>query len=156
MFLQQKSTPDAQSLTLRLRENRLFSELSEDQIKKLVPAFRVKQFKDEDIICHCPDATHDAFILLDGKVAVKLMLGDLQYVIELQGAGAVFNAPGLLHVHSPYSIATALGTAVLIALDSDQIHTIISKDAQIGSAIFKTASRLIVEQYEKQLEHLLI
>lgn len=155
MFLQQKSMPDAQALISIVKGSDLFAELSADEIKKLTPALRVKEFKDEDIVCHCPDATHDAFILTEGKAVAKLMVGDLLHVMELQGKGAIFNAPGLLQVRSRYGSASALGKVVLIAVDSKQIQTLISKSPHTGVAILKTACRLTVEQYEKQLQRLL-
>ena len=42
------------------------------------------------IVCHCSDASHDSFLLIDGVLAVTRKMGDDVHVVNLEGTGAVF------------------------------------------------------------------
>lgn len=74
----------------------LFRAVPASKLKKLVPLMRVKEFEDEEIVCHCADAEHDAFVLLKGVAAATKNLHERQYVLQLKGKDAVFNADPLV------------------------------------------------------------
>ena len=56
-------------------ESGLMNGLTLQQIANLFPAWRVKKFIDEEIRCECPDTSHEAFVLLSGRVATTFRSG---------------------------------------------------------------------------------
>ena len=73
----------------------IFPGLTKEEIDKLVPTLRVKRFEAEEILCHCPDSDHDAFITLSGTVAITYQRDVEEYVLELTGFGsAIWRSPG--------------------------------------------------------------
>ena len=83
-------------VTTSLRGFDLFESLSDSDFERLVPRFRVLEFRDEDIVCHCPDAFHDVFVVLEGKSSLSRKRGQDLYPLEVEGTGAVINAPRLV------------------------------------------------------------
>ena len=59
-----------------LNAHPLFRDIHRAQVRLLSRSLRVKEYQDEEIICHCSDACHDSFLLIDGVVAVTRKMGD--------------------------------------------------------------------------------
>lgn len=133
----------------------LFTGLPGRAIHLLTPALRVKKFADEEIVCHCPDAAHDAFVVLSGTVAVTRLIDDLDYVVDLSGRGAVFNVAQLLDVDMRHAGARAAGAVSLIAVDSAALRRLIDENREIGLALIRNLGRLLAAQMDRQLVHCL-
>lgn len=133
----------------------LFSGLSQEKIPLLATALSVKTYQDEEVECRCPTASHDAFLVLEGKVAVTQAFGAVQHVLELAGFGVVFNAGGLVGLDSIGRGARALGKVKLIAIDTRKLGELANRDCEVGYTVLRNLTRLLVAQWDRQLAHLL-
>ena len=150
-----QSPEDNYQLTHELvKGHNLFAELTEEEIERVMPALRLKKFHNREITCHCPDAHHDAFLVVEGTVALSLSTDDgLQHVLELAGFGTMFNVGGLLGFVEPHKSARALGTVRLLALDTEMLGHVLEDDKHIGYSVLKTLMGLHVAQCDRQLDH---
>ena len=138
-----------------LRGSALFEGLTDDMIAELVPACRVKAFSQEDISCHCPDASHDAFILTEGVVAVTRKHPDDEHVLDLATQGAVFNVGALMGAAHDYAHSRALGQVQVVALDGVMLQALFHRDPYMGYVVTRTLGQLLSNQMGKLLDHLL-
>lgn len=150
-----RTSEDVVQLAEAIARYDLFAGLDEEKIPDLVPALSVKTFQDEEIECRCPTASHDAFLVLDGKVAITQAIGDVQHVLELAGFGVVFNAGGLVGLDSIGKGALALGKVKLIAIDTRKLGELADRDCEVGYTVVRNLTRLLVAQWDRQLDHLL-
>lgn len=149
------SEEDRQALAKAISEQALFGDIPGDRIASLVPLMRVKEFTDEEIVCHCPDANHDAFALLSGVVAVTLGVGHLEHVLQLEHTGAVFNTGPLVGADATSEGARGLGTVKLVAMDNQGLRELSMADPELGIRLAWTVCRLVSEQHDRQIRHLL-
>ena len=131
----------------------LFRDVPASKLKKLVPLMRVKSFEDEEIVCNCEDADHDAFVLLSGGAAVTKNLQERQYVLQLKSKGALFNAGPLVGAEAAHRGARALGKVSLVAMDNDALRKLSAEDPELGYPIGWNLCRLSIDQHERQIEH---
>ena len=149
-------TEEEQDLLLKIvRETGLLRELSGQQVRSLAPACRFKTFNTGEIACHCPDANHDAFILVRGLVAVTRKHKEDEHVIELAMKGAVVNACILMGSEFCYVGARAVGEAQVVSMDSRMLLEIFDKDPQLGYLFMRSVGHLMSEQTAQHLDHLL-
>lgn len=137
-----------------LSEHHLFAGLKPDQVGKLFGSLMVEDFKDEEIVCRCPAqiAHHDAFLVLSGKVAIKLRTGSVEHVLDLAGFGTIFNIEGLLELTRQDIGARALGAVELMMIDVEKLLKYFSQESEAGYLIMRNLARLSVEQHRKYLE----
>lgn len=157
-LFKRKSEPSAEEQRLLLQHVRdidILENLSQEQIRGLIPAFRFKVTRNEDVACHCPDATHDAFILLKGTVAVTRDHQEDRHVVDLATPGDVFNVGVLMGAKYDYVASRALAEVEVMALDTKMLVNIAKVDPQIGYKVLRSFGRLMSEQMARQLEHLL-
>lgn len=140
-------------LACAITEHRLFAGLPWENIPELVPALRTKEFQDEEISCHCPDALHDGFLVLEGRVAITHRLRGLEHVLELAGFGTVFNLEGLLGIEESHRAARALGKIRLLVMDTELLKRQFGSHPEIGYPIIKNFAKLMVVQHDKVFEH---
>lgn len=155
IFTKTKGQSERESLIAALRGNDLFGDLSENKIKKLVPAFRVKEFNGEQITCHCPDASHDSFVVVQGRVAVTRRKGEFEHTLELEDKGGIINVGLMTEGMSPYTGARALGQTTVLAIDTKKVASLAQEDPELGSILFKNVCSILSGQFEKQLDRLL-
>lgn len=156
-FFQRVASPgstDASTLVAALHTYPIFSGLSPETLTRLVPMFRVKEFSDEEIVCHCPDAKHDAFTVLDGKVALTYARGDDLHVVDLEGTGGVFNTAPLFDAPSNHLGARALNRVQVLAIDTEALKPALMKDAQSGYTIARNLGRLTLLQSDRLIQRL--
>lgn len=138
-----------------VRESGLLRELSGQQIRNLAPACRFETFNTGEITCHCPDASHDAFILVKGMVAVTRKHKEDEHVVELAMKGAVVNVCILMGSEFCYIGARAVGEAQVVALDSRMLLGIFDKDPRLGYLFMRSVGHMMSEQTAQHLDHLL-
>ncbi|MBI4336216.1 MAG: Crp/Fnr family transcriptional regulator [Chloroflexi bacterium] len=143
---------EGQNLQHALKEYTLFRDVRHRQLAGLVPAFRVKGFQDEEIVCHCPDATHDAFVLLKGVVAVTRKKDDAVHVLQLERSGAVFNIGPLVGRDREEAGVRALGNVEVLAIDNALLLRKLERDTRLGYGITRSLCRLALEQCERLME----
>jgi hypothetical protein len=136
-----------------IAEHDLFAGLPWESIDNLVPAFRVEEFQHGEIDCHCPDALHDAFLVLEGQIALTDRVGGLEHVLELGGFGTVFNLDGLLGLKESHRTARALGRVKLVVMDTKLLDREFDRDPGTGYKIIRYFAKLLVVQHDKELEH---
>ncbi len=136
-------------------ESGLMDGLTLERIAGLFPAWRVKTFNDEEIHCECPDASHEAFVLLSGRVATTFRSGAVDHVIELGAGGDVFNAGGLVDHVDCCTGARALGAVEIIAIDTQLLNSLFASDPETGYRVVKNLAKLVMQQSERRIsEHL--
>ena len=140
-------------LVCELADHGLFEGLESDQIVRLVPTCRVKTFNDEEIGCHCHDVHHDAFVVAEGTVAISYTVGGLEHTVELAGFGAVFNVGGMFGFVERHKGARALGTVKLMAIDTEILRRMLDDDTRLGYPVLKNLARLLMAQFDRELEH---
>lgn len=140
-------------LASTVAEHDLFAGLPWESIDKLVPAIRVEEFQVGEIDCHCPDALHDGFLVLEGRVALTHRVGGLEHVLELGGFGTVFNLDGLLGLNESHRAARALGRVKLLVIDTRLLDREFDRDPGTGYKIIRYFAKLLVVQHDKELEH---
>lgn len=158
MFINVKQKPDSEDLSeLRaaITEHQLFAGLSEGAIDRLVPACRIKYFTDEEVGCHCGDAHHEAYIVLGGTLALSESVKDLRHVVDLAREGAVVNLGALLGLVQPNTSAVAMGSAMVLAIDTRMLLAVMNDDPGIGYPVLMSLSRLLVAQANRALTNLL-
>lgn len=128
-----------------------------DKLEKLFPACNIEEITDDEIVCHCAAelAHHDAFLVLDGKVAIKYRQGVLEHVLELAGYGALFNISNLVGWQGDDVGARALGRAEILAIDTEKLLKLFEDDPSIGYRMTRNLARLLMEQHKKHLAHYL-
>ncbi|MBI4298940.1 MAG: cyclic nucleotide-binding domain-containing protein [Chloroflexi bacterium] len=146
---------EAQNLEALLHGFPLFEHLEPGQLAKLIPAVRFKGFKDEEIVCHCPDAFHDAFVLFNGVVAVSRKKGEILHVLHLEKPGAVFNIGPLVGLGQEEAGVRALGNVEIVALDTQMLKPMLERDPKLGFALACNLSRLALNQLQRQIERYL-
>lgn len=144
---------DVGHLVAAIAAHQLFAGLPWASIPGLVPAFRVEEFQDEEISCHCPDALHDGFLVLEGRVAITHRLRGLEHVLELAGFGTVFNLDAMLGLEESHRAARALGRVKLLVMDTQLLEREFDGHPEIGYRIIKSFAKLMVVQHDKVLEH---
>ena len=140
-------------LASTIAEHDLFAGLPWESIDKLVPAFRIQEFQVGEIDCLCPDALHDAFLVLEGRIALTHRVGGLEHVLALAGFGTVFNLDGLLGLEESHRAARALGRVKLLVIDTKLLARAFDRDPGAGCKIIRYFAKLLVVQHDKELEH---
>ncbi|MBI2867727.1 MAG: Crp/Fnr family transcriptional regulator [Chloroflexi bacterium] len=148
-------SPGEEEVVVALGEYPVFTGLPEDRIPTLAATMAVKTFKEEEIVCHCPDATHDAFVVLKGVVALSRHRGDEEHVLDLSDLGAVFNVAALVGDEKEAGTARALGAVELLHIDSHKLHDLMERDPALGYPLVRNLCRLLLAQFNRQLERLL-
>lgn len=148
-------TDEVVGLAKALKQRGLFEGLSDGQLQRLVPILRIKEFQDEEIVCHCPDATHDAFLLLEGRVSLSRKRGDALYPLEIEEPGALVNEARLVGLADNYFGARALGRATLLTIDSRDFQARVREDPGAGVILLRNLYRLSLLQREGMIDHLL-
>ena len=135
----------------------LFAGLPHRKVEGLFPACLLEQYQDEEIVCRCPAevAHHDAFLVLNGKVAVKYRLGDAEHVMELAGFGTLFNVGGVVEAKGDDVGARALGPVVLMMMDAEKLGQMFAEDPSVGYVVVRNLTKLLMEQHRKYLERYL-
>lgn len=135
-----------------LRHHALFEDMDSTNLVALRPALRVKEFQDEEIVCHCPDATHDAFVLLEGVASVTRRQGDDVHVVDLSREGSVHNVGPLLGMEKEPGDVRALGKVRILAMDHQMLTEAFEREPQLGYQCVRLIARLVLEQVERELE----
>jgi CRP-like cAMP-binding protein len=117
---------------------------------------RIKEFQDEEISCHCPDALHDGFLVLEGRVAITHQLRGLEHVLELGGFGTVFNLEGLVGIEKSHGAARALGRVRLLVMDTTLLMREFDSHPEVGYPLIKNFAKLLIVQHDKVFEHWVI
>lgn len=131
----------------------IFNGLDKTQLQNMVPALRHKKFQDEEIVCHCPDAWHDAFLLLKGTVAVTHRHGDFLFVVHMGKTGDIFNIGPLVGLKGESPGVKALGTVEILAIDNTKLQKKLGAEPKLGYWFILNICRLAINQYEQQIEH---
>ena len=153
--LQEVPSEDQQALISQISQYSLFEGVKYEELGSLVPALRVKNFENEDIVCHCPDATHDALILLSGVVAMTKKMGAALHVIRLERTGSVFNIGPLVGLMPEPTGAKALEGVVIIAIDTKMVRQMLDMQPTMGYVLARNMCRLSLLQADQMLEHFL-
>ncbi len=132
-----------------MEQHDLFSGLPEKKLPSLIPACRIKEFQDEEIVCHCPDA----FLVLDGKAAITLGRNDLTYILELAGFGGVFNVENLVDAANDNQDARALGWVKLLVMDTAMLKKLFKVDPTVGYPFIRNLTSLLMSQCQRQISH---
>lgn len=148
----QAGSVDQGSLEFALKQYSLFEGLSPALLTKLSPVLQVKDFKDQEIVCHCPNAFHDAFLLLSGVVAVTRKIGDFLHTVQLEKTGAVFNVGPLVGSEKEQAGARALGSVQILAMDSSRLSQLLPGEAELGYKFIRNICRLALDQHQRQME----
>lgn len=133
----------------------LFQDVEPGDLDHLIPACRFKELQDEEVVCHCPDASHDAFVLLKGSVSITRRRGEAIHNVLLQRPGAAFNLGPLLGLSPNGAGARALGKVELLALDSVMVTEMLQRNPHLGYRLIRNLGRLALDQCERQLERYL-
>lgn len=148
------SEADWEKIASAMEQHDLFSGLPEKKLPSLIPACRIKEFQDEEIVCHCPDASHDAFLVLDGKAAIILSRNGLTYILELAGFGGVFNVEKLVDAANDDQGGRALGRVKLLAMDAAMLKKLFKVDPTVGYPFIRNLANLLMAQYQREISHL--
>ena len=152
-LLEQRLGPEEQLILESLLEKyAIFDGLAPGWVGKLVPAFQIKEFRDEEIVCHCPDASHDAFVLLKGTVAVTRKKGEAIHVLQLEGLGPVFNIGPLIGLEKDPAGVRALGSVELLGIDSIMLNRVMHLEWEIGFKLLRNLCRLVMIQNGRILD----
>lgn len=146
---------EEESLKVALQQHEPFQGLSPVELSRLIPAIRFKRFQDEEIVCRCPDASHDAFVLLKGVVALTRRKGDGVYVMQMEKSGAVFNIEALMGLSPEGAGVRALSGVEVLALDSAMVELMLEERPQLGYTFTRTLCRLALKQCHAQLDRYL-
>lgn len=130
----------------------MFGGAAPKKLDDLVPALRIKEFQDEPIECHCSDARHEAFIILEGKAAATRKLGPVEHIVDLVGFGAMFKMGGLVGHEDRFSGARALGPTKVIAIDTELMNRALAANGDLGYICMKNLGRLMMMSMERQLD----
>jgi signal-transduction protein with cAMP-binding, CBS, and nucleotidyltransferase domain len=152
---QQQQSEELTTLRRSLAEHDLFAGLDGAQLAALIPASRIKEFDDEEITCKCHDASHEAFVLLAGTVAISESDGTTERTVEMAGFGSVVNFAGLLGLVRPLSKARALGRVQALAVDTRLLAEAMERDARVGFVVTRNLAKLMVAQRDRQIAHLI-
>ena len=125
--------------------------LSPSQLETLSSYLRVKEFQNQEIVCHCPTAFHDAFILLGGAVSVTKRLGSDLHVLQLETTEAVFNISPLVGRAQDVAGVRALGKVYILAMDTARPQQLLSQDPDLGYVFIRNLTRSALSQCDRQL-----
>lgn len=146
------SSEEQPSFPALLEGHTLAEGLSPKELGSLTPSVRFKAFQDEEIVCNCPDANHDAFVLLRGVVAITRKKDQLLYTVEMERPGAAFNLHPLLGLTPDRAGAKALGSVELLAFDSAILSKILENQPRLGYKLIRNVGRLALDQCERQMD----
>lgn len=146
---------EAQTLEATLQQYQLFQGVDAAQLARLTPIIMLKQFRDEEIVCHCPDVFHDAFVLVKGTVGVTREKEGFRHTVQLEKTGAVFNVGPLVGRDPEQAGVRALGVVEILAMDNRMLRQLIESDEKLGFRFIRSICRLVMDQYERQIERLL-
>ncbi len=149
------SAQDVEALRQVLKSSQLFGSLEQEDMDSCVPYARVKTFEDEEITCECPDANHDAFVVINGAVALTFTIGSLTQTVNMIGLGTVFNTQHLLGLAQRYYGGRAVGRVVVIALDTAKLVALFESHTRLGYPVIKTLAALQLSQRDRELENFL-
>lgn len=137
-----------------ISKHRLFEGLSSESIDKLFGALMVEDFEEQEIVCKCPPqiAHHDAFLVLNGTVAIKFRTATMEHVLELAGFGTIFNIEGMLGLTRQDIGVRALGHVEVMMMDVQKLQNIFSEDTAVGYLVMKNLAKLSVEQHRRYLD----
>jgi CRP-like cAMP-binding protein len=142
---------DMQALGRAIDRHELLSGIPRGVARRLIPWLRIKEFDDEAIECHCPDATHDAFLMLEGRAAVTFKVGDDEHVLEVQGEGGLFNIGALVGVEQRHLGARALGKARVLAVDCTRLRVLMADDPHLTGPMLMHIVKYLVRPTEDQM-----
>ena len=134
-----------------LESHTLFKGMDSGKLARLVPAVRFKQFDGDEIVCHCPDATHDGFLLLSGVVATTWKKAHLLYTVELEKPGTLFNLGPLFGRPRNPAGASALGNVEVLAFDSAMLLQHLHEDPEWGLELVRRLGAFAIDQCELRL-----
>jgi CRP-like cAMP-binding protein len=146
---------DIERLIESLTDRDAFAELTAEQLTALVPVIRIKDYRDSEIVCHCPDITHDVLVVLDGRVAVTREKDGMLHTLQIEGPDAVVNGPRLFGDPPPYTGSRALGQVTSLAIAAPELQKLMNDDPALGVAIASGLIRIMLRQHEAQLDSLL-
>ncbi len=131
-----------------LRKCEVFSELTDGELRKILPFCREERYEKDTIMFHEGDVADTFYILQDGQISI-------QYVIcpqpdYCQDARILLDKPGDFMGWSslvkPLRM-TASGYCVtdirLVAVNSEELNELMERDSHIGFAIMKELAGLI-------------
>jgi signal-transduction protein with cAMP-binding, CBS, and nucleotidyltransferase domain len=137
-----------------LRKHEMFWDVPEEALGNLSNACHVKTFRDEEIVCRCPDAHHDAFVVVSGVVGLTRRGESLEHVLDLAGPGTVFNIEGLVGMEPDRRAARAAGEVKLVALDAQRLSETFQHEPSVGYPVLRNLARLTVTQLYRQIDRL--
>ncbi len=117
------------NLTLdTLKRVPLFSQLSYQQLVRIMNVARIQPFEPGDVLCQEGEQGHELYILVRGQIA--LSANGVEFTSL--GPGAHFGEMALLDAEPRNATATATAEGKLIAITRADFHEILRKEAPLG------------------------
>jgi CRP/FNR family transcriptional regulator, cyclic AMP receptor protein len=125
-----------------LKDVPLFALLDEDEIAVLAAQVEIKKFAARERIYKIGDPGGRAFVVVSGKVRLTTVDQDQQeVVVDEPGPGEVFGFASMLDETPHQTDAVALEEAVCVAVDRDDIATLLQRKPHAGMDLLTVLGR---------------
>lgn len=139
-----------------LKNNKLFKEISDSDLKELLPFCEEKTFNAGQDICSYGEKGEEFFLLLDGDVRLQIptdqKFGITVIFIEV---GNAFGFSGLLEPYSYSSTARCVENTKVIAIENGPFLNFLSnRNLRIGFILMKNLASILMNRLNTNRQNL--
>lgn len=130
-----------------LRQNPLFSRLSNDQMDEICKCSRILDLKDGEVLFNHGDEVHNFYFVYSGLIKLyrQSSFGQ-EKIFELEGAGKIFAEALMFYEQTNYPVsAAAMQKSVLVSISSKHFLNILKKSSDTSLLIMGDLSRRLHE-----------
>ncbi|SMF50077.1 Cyclic nucleotide-binding domain-containing protein [Pseudobacteriovorax antillogorgiicola] len=130
-----------------LRGYRLFSELSESELKSLSDKFRMKTVPDKEVFIHANEISHNIYLIVEGGVSVEVATPD-QSMEELAKLHKGQTVGEFILAKETRRSATvrAIGELTLYETSKDELTDLFENHPRLGYLVYRNLSEVLVDR----------
>lgn len=138
-------------LSSGLRENPLFANLTDDQIKAVSAIANEKTFEGGDTLVRQFDKNTDVLLVIRGKVCIKTFSGEI--IAEL-GPGGVVGEVSLVDEAPRSATVIAIGQTTTAVLESGKLNSLLDSDPALKSTVMENIAKILCARLRAANVHL--
>jgi CRP-like cAMP-binding protein len=140
-----------------LRASPLFSDLSDEELQKIIPFCRGEQYAKGAVIFTEGDEADTLYLLQRGQVRLRYEICPQPDAcqntnIPVETEGAVFGWSALVKPRRLTASAHCLSDVYLIAVDGEPLNDLLEQDSHIGFVVMKELAEVVSDRLRQAKE----
>ncbi len=141
----EKENGQISKMLIVLKRIPVFSDLTENYKKMILSISQKKTLDAGEVLCKEGDDSNAMFILLVGKLSVKIV--NSATVATINPIGTI-GEMGVFTGETRSATVEAMGKSALLAIRSEDINALIEKEPQIGLSIMRKVIKILAQRIQ--------